>query len=109
MFSSQLAPNEKRKITGRMLKDAFRAGRAGEKKKPTGRRSQIPAALLDSVATFAQMQQINGEEQAPRRLAQTARAAVQGSALEGRLSTSGQMAYFLKKVRESPQLSIANV
>ena len=52
--------------------------------------------MVQSIADFASLKQVAGDEQQPRQLARVAAAAVKGTMFEKALTTPGQLQYFLE-------------
>ena len=94
-------------ITGNMLKNAYRSGRAGVAPLKPGPKSKIPSTFVKAVADFAQMQQVAGNEQKPRQLAQAAIASAQGTAYEHDLRLQSQRATLLRRVRMEHHLGVS--
>ena len=100
-------PSGCRQVQGKALKLAYKERRCGVAPLPPGPTSGIHPELVQTIADFASLKQVAGDEQQPRQLAQTALAAVRGTCHEGKLSSPGQMSYFLKRVREVSFISTA--
>ena len=100
-------PPDCRRVCGRSLKKAFSKGRSGVAPLPPGPKAAIPVELVQTVADYASLKQVAGDEQQPRQLAQAALAAVKGTCHAEKLGSPGQIAYFLKRVREISFISTA--
>lgn len=88
------------KLTARSLYNAYRDGRCGIACPRKGFSPAIPSEMVQSVADYASLKQVAGDEQPPRKLDQVAMATVKGTRFEQALSNPGQCQYFLKRVRE---------
>ena len=106
-FREQLPEGCYFKLTGRSLKHAVAEGRAGRAPGPRNHRPHVPEAFVQSIAQFAQMKQLNGDDQKPRQLIQTAVASAAGTVHESLVSTQSQKAYFLKRVRREMEIAVA--
>ena len=98
-FNAKLPAECTKRLSGRALLNAVREGRVGEVPGVPGRKPRIPAVFVQSIAEYAQMQQIAGDEKKPRALAQAAVASVAGTNYEAELQTASQRAYLLRRVR----------
>jgi hypothetical protein len=96
-----------KKLTGRMLKNAYLNGTCGVPPAGRGPSHSIPDKLVQAVADFAALKQATGDEQQPRQLARVTKASVVGTAFEGQLASPNQMSSFLKRVREISYISVA--
>ena len=63
--------------------------------------------MVQTVADYAALKQVAGDEQGPRQLARVAMASVKGTKFQSSLSTPRQCQYFLKRVREISFISTA--
>ena len=106
-FREQLPDDCLYKLTGRSLKHALASGRAGVAPRPRNHRPNIPAAFVESMAQYAQLKQLNGDEQKPRMLVQAAVASARGTAHEALLSTQSQKQYLMKRVRKEMEMAVA--
>ena len=106
-YAVQLPAGCKRGITGRMLREALNTGRAGEAPRKRGPQPVLPAAFVASVADFAQLQQIAGNDQKPRQLVASAVASTLGTVYEGALCLQSQRASLCRRVRREMGLVIA--
>ena len=100
--NERLSERDTRRLTARQLQRAVKEGRAGQARKKPGKASQVPEPLVKSLANYAQMQQIGGDEQGPRALKQTALAAVKGTRYEHMFSKPSQLDYLLRRVVFAP-------
>ena len=105
-FRQQLPADCLYKLTGRSLKNALASGRAGTAPRPRNHRPAIPAAFVESVAQFAQLKQLNGDEQKPRFLVQAAVASAAGTVHEAHLTTQSQKQYLMKRVRKEMEMAV---
>ena len=78
-FSEMLPEGCPHKLTGRSLINAVSFGRVGQPKGKPGPKAHIPDAFVATVAEFAQLQQVAGDDQKPRQLVQAAVAAAIGT------------------------------
>ena len=95
------------KLTGRSLKNALAAGRAGKAPAKRGPTSAIPDEFVQSIAEHAQLQQIEGDEQKPRQLIQTALASAKGTRHEENLRLLSQRRTLLRRVRLEHGLAVS--
>ena len=94
------------KLSGRMLKDAYRNDHCGIAPGKPGPKHGIPDDVIQIVADYAALKQASGDEQQPRQLAQVAVAFCKGSKYEVLVSTPSQTSYFLRRVREISGISV---
>ena len=94
------------KLSGRMLKDAFRDGKAGVAPGKPGPKHGIPNEVIQAIADYASLKQAAGDEQQPRQLASVAVALCKGTKYETMVTTKAQTSYFLRRVREISGISV---
>lgn len=94
------------KLTGRSLKDALQNGRVGKAPGPRNKRPEIPDSFVRSIAQYAQLKQLNGDEKYPRQLIQAAMASAQGTAWAQKLETIWQKRYLLQRVRKEMEIAV---
>ena len=105
-FSEMLPEGCPHKLTGRSLINAVSFGRVGQPKGKPGPKAHIPDAFVATVAEFAQLQQVAGDDQKPRQLVQAAVAAAIGTSFETLVSTQSQRAALLRRVRREHGLAV---
>lgn len=99
-YRAQLPEGCHRKLTGRSLIHPVQQGRVGKAPQARGKKPAIPDSFVKSIAgEFAQLKQLNGDEQAPRKLIQVAVASSSNTAWETHLQKDSQKRYLLDRVR----------
>lgn len=107
-FNAQLPSTEGRRLTDKILKRALQEGRAGEVPKRRGPAQLLPSTLVNSLVNFAQLRQVHGDEQGPRKLFQVAKSSVPGTKFEPLLKKSSQCRRLMRRVRlASPNLAVS--
>ena len=98
-FNEQLPPECARRLSGKILRKRVKEGKAGLPPDAPGPKSAIPSAFVQSIADYAQMQQLAGNEQKPRQLAAAMVASSSGTIFEAAVRTPSQKGALLRRVR----------
>jgi hypothetical protein len=94
-------------LTGRIIRSSVQLGRIGMSPRKRGREPMLPAILFEAASCFIQMKQLSGDEQKPRQIKNTLRAAVVGTPYEKHLNTMHKAKHALKRLRcdHAPEIS----
>ena len=98
-FNLQLPDGCTRRLSGKILRNRVNEGKAGCGPGQTGPKRTIPDAFVRGLADYAQVHQLQGNEQKPRQLVAALVASAKGTIYEENLAKASQKRTILRRMR----------
>ena len=98
-FNLQLPDSCTRRLSGKILRNRVNEGKAGCGPGQTGPKRTIPDAFVRGLADYAQVHQLQGNEQKPRQLVAALVASAKGTIYEENLAKASQKRTILRRMR----------